>query len=197
MKPAAAGRKERPQLRFCSPNEWWQWLEANGATTDGIWLQFAKKASGIASVTYAEALEAALCFGWIDGQRRALDGQYFLQLFMPRTRTSIWSLVNREAARKLIAQKRMQPAGSAAIEQAKLNGRWERAYGAETVSELPPELKEALAENRAGAKFFETLDRRNRYACVFRVQTAIKPETRRARARKFVEMFARGEKIIP
>lgn len=186
---------ERPRIRFKDRESWRRWLISNHAASPGIWLQFAKKASGIASVTYFEAVETALCFGWIDGQIRKLDADYYLQSFTPRTARSMWSKVNRAKALKLIAQKAMEPAGLAAIAQAKANGRWAAAYEAPSKASVPCELKSALADNPAAAKFFRTLDSRNRYAIIFRIQTAEKSATRVARARKFAAMLARNEKI--
>lgn len=139
----------------------------------------------------------ALCYGWIDGQARKLDDDYYQQLFTSRTRTSIWSQVNRAKASNLIEQKQMQPAGLVAIAQAKANGRWAAAYDGQSKAIVPDELTAALKGNAAAARFFRSLNSRNRYAMTFRIQTAKKPETRLAWARKFVEMLERGEKIHP
>jgi len=157
----------------------------------------AKKDSGIASVTHAEALEVALCYGWIDGQRKSEDERHFLQRFTPRTARSTWSKINRDKALKLIEEGRMQPAGLAEVERARADGRWEAAYDAQSVATVPPDLQAALDANPKAAAFFAKLDSRNRYAVLFRTQGAKKPETRARRIGQFVEMLAKGEKIYP
>lgn len=157
----------------------------------------AKKDSGITSVNHAEALEVALCYGWIDGQRKAEDGKYFLQRFTPRTPRSTWSKINRDKALKLIEEGRMQPAGLAEVDRARADGRWDAAYDAQSVANVPPDLQAALDANPKAAAFFAKLDSRNRYAVLFRTQGAKKPETRARRIAQFVEMLAKGEKIHP
>ena len=157
----------------------------------------AKKDSGIASVTHAEALEVALCYGWIDGQRKSEDERRFLQRFTPRTARSTWSKINRDKALKLIEEGRMQPAGLAEVERARADGRWEAAYDAQSVATVPPDLRAALDANPKAAAFFAKLDSRNRYAVLFRTQGAKKPETRARRIGQFVEMLAKGEKLYP
>jgi uncharacterized protein YdeI (YjbR/CyaY-like superfamily) len=184
-----------PQLTFKTQKAWHRWLAKHHTDTPGIRLQLAKKDSGIPSVTYAEAVETALCFGWIDGQAQRLDDEYFLQRFTPRKRNSIWSQVNRAKALDLIDRGLMQPAGLAAIEQAKANGRWDTAYAGPRAAEVPEDLQAALKARPKAAAFFATLKGQNRYAILFRLQTAKKLETRAARLRKFVEMLERGETI--
>lgn len=157
----------------------------------------AKKDSGIASVNHPEALEVALCYGWIDGQRKAEDDKYFLQRFTPRTPRSTWSKINRDKALKLIEEGRMQPAGLAEVDRARSDGRWDAAYDAQSVATVPPDLQAALDANPKAAAFFAKLDSRNRYAVLFRTQGAKKPETRARRIAQFVEMLAKGEKIHP
>jgi uncharacterized protein YdeI (YjbR/CyaY-like superfamily) len=174
-----------------------RWYKSHHATHAGVWLRIAKKASGIASIDHPEALEIALCFGWIDGQRKSDDEQYFLQRFTPRTARSTWSKINRDKVLKLIDEGRMQPAGLAEIERARADGRWDAAYDAQSVATVPPDLQAALDANKKAAKFFATLDSRNRFAVLFRTQGAKKPETRARRIEKFVEMLAKGEKIYP
>ena len=174
-----------------------RWYKSHYATHAGVWLRIAKKASGIASIDHPEALEIALCFGWIDGQRKSDGEQYFLQRFTPRTARSTWSKINRDKALKLIEEERMQPAGLAEVERAKADGRWEAAYDAASVATVPPDLQAALDANKKAAKFFATLDSRNRYAVLFRTQGAKKLETRARRIAQFVEMLAKGEKIHP
>ncbi|MDH6169551.1 uncharacterized protein YdeI (YjbR/CyaY-like superfamily) [Variovorax boronicumulans] len=177
-----------------------RWYKSHHATHAGVWLRIAKKASGIASIDHPEALEIALCFGWIDGRRKSDKSngeQYFLQRFTPRTARSTWSKINRDKALKLIDEERMQPAGLAEVERAKADGRWDAAYDAASVATAPPDLQAALDANKKAAKFFATLDARNRYAVLFRTQGAKKPETRARRIAQFVEMLAKGEKIHP
>lgn len=176
---------------------WARWLKRHHASAAGVWLRIAKKDSGIASIDYAAALEEALCWGWIDGQRKSQDEHYFMQRFTPRTRRSIWSQVNRDKVTKLIDEGRMQPAGHAEIERAKADGRWDAAYEGVAKATVPPDLQAALDADRKAAKFFATLDSRNRFAILFRTQGAKKPETRARRIAQFVEMLARGEKIYP
>jgi len=157
----------------------------------------AKKASGIASIDHPEALELALCYGWIDGQRKGDGEQHFLQRFTPRTPRSTWSKINRDKALKLIEESRMQPAGLAEVERARADGRWDAAYDAQSIATVPPDLQAALDANSKAAAFFATLDSRNRYSVLFRTQGAKKPETRAKRIAQFVEMLAKGEKIHP
>lgn len=176
---------------------WTRWLERHHASAAGVWLRIAKKDSGIASIDHPAALEEALCWGWIDGQRKSDDAQYFLQRFTPRTRRSIWSQINRAKVLKLIDEGRMQPAGLAEIERAKADGRWDAAYEGVAAATVPPDLQAALDANKKAAKFFATLDSRNRFAVLFRTQGAKKPETRARRIAQFVEMLAKGEKIHP
>ena len=185
---------ELPIRHFKDQKSWEKWLEAN-AEAKGIWLQIAKKNSGIASVNYAQALEVALCHGWIDGQKRALDEQFFLQRFTPRRPRSLWSKINIAHVERLIAEGRMQARGLREVEAAKTDGRLDVAYQGFTAMEVPAELAEALQKNGKAKAFFDHLDRTNRYAFCWRVHTAKKAETRVARAQKFVEMLARGEKI--
>lgn len=176
---------------------WARWLKRHHATAAGVWLRIAKKDSGIASIDYPAALEEALCWGWIDGQRKSEDAQYFQQRFTPRTKRSIWSQINRDKVLKLIDEGRMQPAGHAEIERAKADGRWDAAYEGVSAATVPPDLQAALDANKKAAKFFATLDSRNRFAVLFRTQGAKKPETRARRIAQFVEMLAKGEKIYP
>jgi uncharacterized protein YdeI (YjbR/CyaY-like superfamily) len=203
--PSRTGGKKRSRavpatsalrLAFADQKSWQRWLHKNHTTTREIWIQMAKVASGIQSVTYSEALEIALCYGWIDGRIQPLDENYTLRRFVPRRKDSIWSQINRTKALQLIEQGRMQPAGFAAIEQAKANGRWDAAYQPTSDKTIPTDLKKALRKNRNAAVAFKSLDRINRYAIVFRLQTAKKPETRAARLTKFIAMLERGERLI-
>ena len=183
-----------PIQHFEDQKAWEEWLTAN-AGGKGIWLKIAKKDSGIASVNYAQALEVALCHGWIDGQKRSYDEQFFLQRFTPRRPRSLWSKINIGHVERLIAAGRMKPGGLREVEAAKADGRWEAAYRSFSDMEVPAELAAALKKNKKAHAFFDQLDRTNRYAFCWRVHTAKKPETRVARAEKFVEMLANGEKI--
>jgi uncharacterized protein YdeI (YjbR/CyaY-like superfamily) len=186
-----------PVLQCGSRDEWEAWLAEQHATSGGVWLRIARKGSGCESVTYAEALEVALCYGWIDGQKGALDDAYWLQRFTARSPRSKWSKINCDKAVELIEAGRMQAAGLAAVEVAQSDGRWERAYeGASTIS-VPADLQEKLDENPSAAAFFAVLDSTNRYAVLYRIHDAKRPETRARRIEKFVAMLARGEKIHP
>jgi uncharacterized protein YdeI (YjbR/CyaY-like superfamily) len=183
-----------PIKLFRTEVAWEKWLAAHH-DAPGAWLKIAKKDQGVTSVTYAQALDVALCHGWIDGLKRACDEQYFLQRFTPRRAKSLWSKINVGKVEKLVSAGRMQPAGLREVEAAKADGRWDAAYHAASGMECPPELAAALAKNAKARKFFEALDGANRYAFCWRVHTAKKPETKAARVEKFVGMMARGEKI--
>jgi len=182
---------------FKDRSAWSRWLEQNHRDSSGIWLRLAKKNFGLQSVSYAEALDVALCYGWIDGQKKPESGHVWLQRFCPRSAKSIWSKINREKALKLIASSRMMPAGHQAIEQAKSNGRWESAYDSPSRAAVPDDFERALKASPKAKSFFENLDRANRYAVLFRIQTGKKPETRTRNIQKFIDMLERGEKIHP
>jgi uncharacterized protein YdeI (YjbR/CyaY-like superfamily) len=184
-----------PVLLFATPAELEAWLEENHAQPDGFWLKVAKKGSGERSVSYAEALELALCFGWIDSQKRGHDEKFFLQRFTPRRPRGRWSRINREKAEALLAAGAVRPAGLAEIEAAQADGRWEAAYEGQRTAKVPAYLQRQLDANPAAAQFFADLDSANRYAIVYRLEEAKKPETRERRLRKFVAMLERGEKI--
>lgn len=186
---------ELPILPFASAVAWEAWLEEEHARAAGVWLRIAKKDSGIATVTYAEALDVALCFGWIDGQKRGFDATWFLQRFTPRTQRSRWSKINTEHVARLIAEGRMRPAGLAHVEAARADGRWEAAYASQANATVPPDLRAALDANPAAAARFATLSGANRYAILYRVQDAKRPETRARRIDRFVAMLARGETL--
>ncbi len=186
-----------PTLFFASPGEYETWLEQNHGGVDGIWVKIAKKGSGIDSVRYPEVLDLSLCFGWIDGQRQALDETHFLQKFTPRRSRSRWSKINREKAEALIATGSMRPAGLAQVEAAKSDGRWEAAYEGQASAEVPEDLQTALDASAGAAKFFAGLDGQNRYAILYRLQDAKRPETRERRLAKFVAMLEREEKLHP
>ena len=186
-----------PTLPFTTPGAFTDWLAENHATSRGLWIRLAKTASGIASIKYAEAVEVALCWGWIDGQAKRIDETWYVQKFTPRSARSIWSKINCAKAMALIEAGSMKPAGLAEIERAKQDGRWARAYDSPSNATVPDDLAVALAENARAAAFFTGLDSRNRYAILHRVQTAKKPETRARRIAEFVRMMARGEKVYP
>lgn len=206
MKAGDAGERGRqggtptddlPVLSFADSRAWSTWLASHSASARGVWLKIAKKESKTESVTYAEALEVALIWGWIDGQKGKLDHAWWLQRFTPRGPKSIWSKTNREKAVALIERGKMKPPGRAEVERAKQDGRWEAAYASQSQATVPPDLAKALAANPRAARFFETLESHNRYAVLFRVHTAKKPETRAARIEKFVAMLERHEKLHP
>jgi uncharacterized protein YdeI (YjbR/CyaY-like superfamily) len=184
-----------PIVLFATPADLEVWLEESHAASDGVWLKIAKKGSGVESVTYAEALELALCFGWIDSQKRSFDEKHFLQRFTPRRPRGKWSRINRDKAEELIAADAMRPAGMAEVEAAKADGRWEAAYEGQRNATVPEDLQRELDRNRAAHEFFAALDSANRYAIVYRLNDAKKPETRERRLRKFIAMLERGEKI--
>lgn len=186
-----------PVLSFDTWQSWEAWLEEHHQSSRGIWLKIAKKGTGIVSVDYPEALESALCFGWIDGQKASLDDQHWLQKFTPRAAKSKWSKVNCDKAMALIEAGRMRPAGLRQVEQAKADGRWESAYDSQSKIAVPDDFQKELDQNLPARDFFATLDSRNRYAILYRIQTAKKPETRVARIRQFIEMLSKNEKIYP
>jgi uncharacterized protein YdeI (YjbR/CyaY-like superfamily) len=195
--PARTTAKNLPVLAFATARAWSEWLETHQASSRGLWLKIAKRGAGAASVTYAEALDGALAWGWIDGQRGTLNDVWWLQRFTPRTAKSPWSKINRAKAEALIAAGTMEAAGLAEVDRAKHDGRWERAYDGARSSSLPADLVAAFARNTRARDFFETLDGANRYAILYRLQTAQKPETRAERIARFVTMCARHETIHP
>jgi uncharacterized protein YdeI (YjbR/CyaY-like superfamily) len=183
------------QLAFASDADWEAWLEEHHGRSSGVWVKIAKKGSGIPSVAYPEVLDTALCFGWIDGQRRALDNLYFLQRFTPRRPRSRWSKINREKAEALIAAGRMRPAGLAEVEHAKADGRWEAAYEGQARIAVPDDLQAELDARPDAAAFFAQLSSQNRYSILYRLQDAKRPETRARRLAQFVAMLEKGETI--
>jgi uncharacterized protein YdeI (YjbR/CyaY-like superfamily) len=184
-------------MLFETQQDWEAWLKEHHADTKGIWLKIAKKEARSPSVSYAEALDGALCYGWIDGQKAAFDDKYWLQKFTPRTAKSIWSKVNCDKATALISEGKMQPAGLRQVELAKFDGRWERAYESQSKITIPPDLQSELDKNQKAKDFFNTLDSSNRYAILFRIHTAKKAETRSSRIQKFVEMLSQHQKLHP
>ncbi len=182
-------------IRFATPEDFERWLETNHATPDGVWLELAKKGAAFVTVIYAEAVEVALCWGWIDGQKGSIDEHRWKQRFTRRTGKSIWSKINRGKVEALIATKRIRPQGLAEVERAKADGRWGAAYDSPKTAAPPKELVDALARNAKAKERFETLDATNRYAILFRVNTAKKPETKARRIADFVKELARG--VVP
>ena len=200
-----------PVRLFKSKKDWADWLEKNHRKSAGLWLRIAKKVRparqksrrvgqpqrGLQSVSYKEALDVALCYGWIDGQKKPEDEKSWLQRFVPRSANSLWSKINREKALALIASAEMKAAGLEAIENAKKNGRWEAAYDSPSGATVPDDFQAALDANPRAKAFFETIDRANRYAVLWRIQNVKKAETRARKIREFIEMLERGEKIHP
>ena len=184
-----------PTLPFKSARAWENWLAKQPADSKGVWVKFAKKGNATPSVTKQEAIEGALCFGWIDGQLGSFDDDWFVIRFTPRKSRSKWSEINTKTATRLIKEERVRPAGHAEIERAKADGRWSAAYAPASTIKIPPDLAAAFRANPKAATFFKTLDSTNRYAVLYRIHDAKKPETRAARIKKFVDMLARGEKI--
>jgi uncharacterized protein YdeI (YjbR/CyaY-like superfamily) len=192
-----ANTNDLPILSFETQADWEDWLKEHHADSKGIWLKIAKKEAGIPSVDYPQALESAICYGWIDGQKAAFDEIFWLQKFTPRGPKSRWSKKNREKALALIAEDRMQPSGLRQVELAQADGRWEQAYASQSQITIPPDLQSELDKNPKAKEFFGTLDSHNRYAILYRIQTAKKLETRVARIRRFIEMLAKKQKIYP
>ena len=182
-------------LPFESAAAWEAWLGEHHETSPGVWLKIAKKASGVASVSYDEALDAALCHGWIDAKKRSFDDTFFLQKFTARRPRSVWSRRNREKAAQLIEAGRMRSAGLEQVELAKADGRWDAAYEGSASAAVPDDLRRALDRNPAAAEFFAALDRTNRYAVLWRIQTAKRPDTRARRIERLVQMLAEGRKL--
>jgi uncharacterized protein YdeI (YjbR/CyaY-like superfamily) len=192
---AETGKDGRPILAFATAEEFEAWLEREHASSDGVWLKFAKKGSGVASVVYPEAVEIGLCYGWIDSQVLSLDERFYLQKFTPRRARSKWSRVNRDKVEELTKQGRMKPAGLSQVELARQDGRWEAAYSSPANIEVPGDLQQALDGSPKAAAFFAALNKSNRYAIVYQLEDAKKPETRERRLAKFMGMLERGEKL--
>lgn len=186
---------ELAPILFKSAKAFEAWLKKNHATSEGLWLKIAKRGSNEPSVTYPEAVEIALCWGWIDGQKKSLDDQHYLQRFTPRRARSVWSKINVEKVQGLIEAGRMQAPGQAQIEAAKADGRWARAYDGARTSTVPEDLQAALEAEPAAKTFFATINASNRYAILWRIQTAVRAETRARRIAQLVGMLARGETI--
>lgn len=201
MTHAAGGRMDRnddlPIMPFACQEQWQEWLDEHHQAAKGVWLKIAKLDAGIATTTYVEALDTALCYGWIDGQKQAFDAVFWLQRFTPRGPRSKWSKINRAKALALIEAQRMQPAGLRAVEQAQQDGRWEQAYEGQSAASVPDDFQRELDRHAEAAAFFATLDGRNRYALLYRIHDAKRPETRARRIAQFVAMLDRHEKLYP
>ena len=193
----AKARRDLPIVAFTSQQAFEAWLASQPENSRGLWLKIAKKSAGIASISRDEAVDSALCHGWIDGQLDSFDDKYWLIRFTPRQPTSIWSEKNRARALALVELGLMRPAGLREIDRARADGRWARAYAGASTAKVPDDLRAALAKNKKAAAFFETLDAKNRYAILHRTHNAKKAETRAARIEKFVAMLAKGETIHP
>ena len=189
------GKAQQPVLFFDTPAKLETWIDEHGEDSDGIWLKFAKKDSGIESVVYAEAVEIALSYGWIDGQAKRLDDHHYLQRFTPRRPRSKWSRINREKAERLIAESRMRPAGLREVERAKEDGRWDEAYDSPSTATVPDDFRAALDAEPAAAEFFASLGSTRRYSFLYRITDAKRPETRAKRIAEYVELLARGETL--
>lgn len=189
--------KGEPVRRFRSAAEWSAWLERNHAGSGAIWIQYAKKGSGIDSVTYAEALDDALCFGWIDGQVARLNEQFYLQRFTSRRPRSRWSKINVAKAEALIVSGRMQPTGFREVEDAKADGRWAAAYSSPRTAAVSEDFQRALDARPTAKEFFSTLGNQNRYAILYRLEAIKRPETRARRIATYVEMLADGRTLHP
>lgn len=192
-----AATVESPVKLFKNQKAWEDWLEKHADSSPGLWLRIGKKSSKLKSISHQEALDTALCYGWIDALRKTLDDDSFIQRFTPRTKKSLWSKINRDKALALIKSGRMRPGGVAAIEAAKSDGRWQAAYDSHRTSTVPQDLQEELDRNPKAKAFFATLNSQNRYAVLFRIQTAAKSETRRKRISQFVEMLEQHRKLHP
>jgi len=188
-------KTDLPTISLKSPKDWASWLVKNHAKSGGIWLRLFKKDSGIATVTHAEALDEALCYGWIDGQLDKYDEKSWLRKFTPRRAKSVWSKRNIEHVNRLTDAGKMKPSGLKEVEAAKADGRWGRAYDSPSAMQVPEDFLKELSKNKKAQAFFETLNKANTYAIAWRLQTAKKPETREKRMKKFIQMLENGEKL--
>ena len=184
-----------PIVELPDQRAWRAWLEANHGSEAGVWLKFAKKGSPAATVSYGEAVEEALCFGWIDGQARSFDEHFYLQRFTPRRAKSKWSQINREKATRLLERGRVHPAGLAHIEAAKADGRWDAAYPAASAATVPDDLQQALDRHPKAKEFFETLTGTTRYAFLYRLHNVTKPESRAKRIAGYIELLGEGKTL--
>ncbi len=190
---ASQTHKGLPILLFSTVRQWRAWLARNHESYDGLWVRLAKKGATTRSISYVEARDHAIAYGWIDGLRNAIDEESYAIRFTPRRKRSVWSKINCDVSERLIAAGEMTPSGLREVEAAKADGRWERAYSGQATIEMHPELKRALAKNPAAKEFFATITAANRFAIMYRVQEAKRPETRERRIDKFIAMLLRGE----
>jgi uncharacterized protein YdeI (YjbR/CyaY-like superfamily) len=195
MKDTSNTKQEMPIITFSDATAWRNWLLENHDKANGVWIQFFKKDSGKKTFSHPEALEDALCFGWIDGQAKSYDGESYLQKFTPRRKNSMWSKRNTEYVERLINEGRMQPAGLKEIEAAKADGRWAKAYDSPANMEVPDDFMKELAKDKQALEFFKSLSKTNKFAITWRLQTAKKPETRQRRMEKILDMLSKGEKF--
>lgn len=186
---------DRPTIYFASQQHWESWLEDNHESSEGVWIKMAKKASGIPSVNHKEALEEALCFGWIDGQAKSLDEQYSLRMFTPRRPRSSWSQINVGHIERLTKEGRVRPAGQREVDAAKADGRWDKAYGSQSTIEVPDDFAKALKANPHAEKFFDSLTKTARWPFLYRLTTIKKAETRTRRIAQYVELLAEGKTL--
>jgi uncharacterized protein YdeI (YjbR/CyaY-like superfamily) len=191
----ASDKNDLPIVSFVSPGEWALWLAQNHNVAHGVWLRFYKKGSGVPSITYPEALDEALCYGWIDGQLKPLDAGSYLQKFTPRRARSIWSKRNVDHIARLEKEGRMQPSGLKEVDAAKADGRWDKAYDSPSAMTMPYDFLQELSKNKQANAFFESLNKANKYAIAWRLHTAKKPETREKRMKTILEMLEKGEKF--
>jgi len=186
-----------PVIAFESADDWEKWLGENHPRSSGIWMRIFKKAANAASITHAEALDVALCYGWIDGWKKRYDERSWLQKFTPRGTRGIWSKVNTENVQRLTEAGRMKPAGLAQVEVAKRDGRWDSAYDPPSRATIPEDFLNELNKNKKAKAFFQTLNKRNTFPIAYRLRSAKRPETRQRRMREILDMLARGEKFYP
>lgn len=191
----AKPKSDLPVLSFTSLEKWEAWLEKNHANSQGVWMQIYKKSSGTESIFYPQALDGALCYGWIDGLKRPCDNESWLQRFSPRRPKSLWSKINTAHVERLMKLGKIMPAGLAAIEAAKKDGRWEAAYHSPAKAAVPEDFLKALAKSKSAKSFFETLNKTNRFSIAWRLQTATKPGTRERRMKAILEMLEKGKKF--
>jgi uncharacterized protein YdeI (YjbR/CyaY-like superfamily) len=190
-------KQDLPVISFVSRDTWESWLADHHAISNGLWLKIAKKGSGIGTVSYPEALDVALCYGWIDGQKDRFDDDYWLQRFTPRRPRSKWSKVNCGKAAKLMETGQMKPAGLREVEQAKADGRWDAAYESQRTATVPDDLRQELEKNPKAREFFSTLDSANRYAILYRIEDAKTPDARTRRIEKVIAMLNEEKKFHP
>lgn len=188
-------KKDLEVKGFDTQKKWEIWLKKNHQKSAGVWMKFFKKNSGVKSIVYAEALDVALCYGWIDSQAKSLDDKAYLQRFTPRGPKSVWSKINTEKVEKLIKEGKMQAGGIEKVEAAKKDGRWQAAYSSPSKVVMPDDFKEALAKNKKAKEFYETLNKANTYGILTRIQFAKKAETREKRIKEFIKMLSEGKKL--